>query len=65
MSNSLAVHKMLIVDTNSENVSLIWPSVSDGEKTCSSKGVSLVGIFYTQSMQYLRLTRCITSGGYF
>ena len=29
---------------DSENVSLIQPSVSDGQKTCSSKGVSLIGI---------------------
>ena len=27
-------------DTDSENVSLIRRSVSDGQKTCSSKGVS-------------------------
>ena len=31
-------------DTDSENVSLIWHSVSDGQKTCSSKDVSLIGI---------------------
>ena len=31
-------------DTDSENVSLIWLSVSDGQKACSSKGVSLIGI---------------------
>ena len=31
-------------DTDSGNVSLIWRSVSDGQKTCSSKGVSLMGI---------------------
>ena len=29
-------------DTDPENVSLIWLSVSDGQKTCSSKGVSLI-----------------------
>ena len=29
-------------DTDSENVSLIWHSVSDGQKACSSKGVSLI-----------------------
>ena len=27
-------------DRNSENVGLIWLSVSDGQNTCSSKGVS-------------------------
>ena len=31
-------------DINSEKVSLIWRSVSDGQKICSSKGVSLIGI---------------------
>ena len=31
-------------DTDSENVSLIRRSVSDGQETCSSKGVSLIGI---------------------
>ena len=31
-------------DTDSENVSLIWHSESDGQKTCSSKGVSLIDI---------------------
>ena len=31
-------------DIDSENVSLIWRSVSDSQKTCSSKGVSLKGI---------------------
>ena len=31
-------------DKDSENVSLIRFSVSDGQKTCSSKGVSLIGI---------------------
>ena len=30
-------------DTDSENVSLIQCSVSDGQKTLSSKGVSLLG----------------------
>ena len=29
-------------DTDSENVSLIRCSVTDGQKTCSSKGVSLI-----------------------
>ena len=31
-------------DTDSENVSLVRRSVSDGQKPCSSKGVSLMGI---------------------
>ena len=31
-------------DTDSENVSLIWLSLSNGQKACSSKGVSLIGI---------------------
>ena len=31
-------------DTDSENVSLIQRSVSDGQKTCTPKGVSLIGI---------------------
>ena len=31
-------------DTDSENVSLIRHSVSDGRKTCSANGVSLIGI---------------------
>ena len=31
-------------DMDSENVSLIQHSVSDGQKTYSSKGVSLIGI---------------------
>ena len=31
-------------DTDSENVSLIWHSISYGRKTCSSKGVSLIDI---------------------
>ena len=31
-------------DSDSDNVSLILFSVSDGKKTCSSKGVSLIGI---------------------
>ena len=31
-------------DTDSESVSLIQRSVSDGQKTCTSKGVSLIGI---------------------
>ena len=31
-------------DTDSGNISLISLSVSDGQKTCSSKGVSLIGI---------------------
>ena len=31
-------------DTDSENVSLIRLSVSDGQKTSSSKGESLIGI---------------------
>ena len=31
-------------DTDSENVSLIRRSVSDGQKTCSSKDLSLMGI---------------------
>ena len=31
-------------DTDSENVSLIRRTVSDGQKTCNSKGVSLIGI---------------------
>ena len=31
-------------DTNSEKVSLIRHSVSDGQKICSSKGVSVIGI---------------------
>ena len=31
-------------DTDTENVTLIRLSVSDDQKTCSSKGVSLVGI---------------------
>ena len=30
--------------TDSENVNFIRRSVSDGQKTCSSKGVSLTGI---------------------
>ena len=29
---------------DSENVSFIWRSVSDGQKICSSKVVSLIGI---------------------
>ena len=33
-------------DTDSENLSLIRHSVSDGQKTCSSEGVSLIGIRY-------------------
>ena len=32
-------------DTDSENVSLIQRSVSDGKKSCCSKGVSLIGIY--------------------
>ena len=32
-------------DTDSENVSLIRYSVSVGQKTCSSEGVSLIGIY--------------------
>ena len=31
-------------DTDSENISLIQRFVSDGQKTCSLKGVSLIGI---------------------
>ena len=31
-------------DTDPENVSLIRRSVSDGQKTCRSKGVSLISI---------------------
>ena len=31
-------------DMDSENLSLIWRSVSDGQKTSSSKDVSLIGI---------------------
>ena len=31
-------------DMDSEKVSLIWRSVSDSQKTCSSKGVSLIGM---------------------
>ena len=31
-------------NTESENVSLIQRSVSDGQRTCSSTGVSLIGI---------------------
>ena len=30
-------------DIESENINLIWFSVPDGQKTCSSKGVSLIG----------------------
>ena len=30
-------------DTDLENVSLIWRSISDGQKTCSSKDASLIG----------------------
>ena len=30
-------------DADSENVGLIWRSVSDSQKTCSSKGASLIG----------------------
>ena len=32
-------------DMDSENVSLIRLSVSDGQITCSSRGVSLTGIY--------------------
>ena len=37
---------LVLVDgnTDSENVSLIRLSVSNGQKTCSSKGGSLIGI---------------------
>ena len=31
-------------DTDSEKVNLMWLFVSDSQKTCSSKGVSLIGI---------------------
>ena len=41
-------------DADSENVSLIRRSVSDGQKTCSSNGVSLIGI---NDMSVLDITR--------
>ena len=34
-------------DSDSENVSLIRRLVSDGQKTCISKGTSLIGRLYT------------------
>ena len=30
---------------NSENISLIQLSISDGQKTCNAKSVSLIGIY--------------------
>ena len=32
------------IDTDSENVSLVWHSISDGQETCSSKSVSLISM---------------------
>ena len=39
-------------DTDSENVSLIRHSVSDGQKTCNSKGVSLIGTVELQWLEH-------------
>ena len=41
---SLVLRNSRNSDLDSENISLIWHSVSDGQKSCSSKGVSLIGI---------------------
>ena len=42
ISNAIS---LILSDMDSENISLIQHSVSNGQKTCSSKGVLLMGIY--------------------
>ena len=46
-------------DSDSENVSLIRRLVSDGQKTCISKGISLIGRLYTTRIYHASAAKFI------